>query len=410
MRYLFASAQIPGHLDWGGYLATARELRRRGHAILWVTGQAMAPVMERAGIDCHVLSETGWRWPPPPPLQPTPGMDPATLRTQRALRALDQWLDEPRVAQATTELIAVGRTFRPDVVVSEVFLSAAGLAAEALDTPFVIAGWPAMQPKVSSGNEDVVTEARQRLTRLCQQFGIAGRNWTEVGPPAQQSPLLHLTYWSPTWYTGVALLPQTQHVGGVTTADVSAVPPWPVDNPWVFITLGTSFGQDANFFVAAAHAAVELGCLPILALGNQFTAAQEATLRDQLPAESILEQRIDLGAVLPQIAAAIHHGGAGVTHALVTHGVPQIIVPHAADQIHQAQGVTRSRAGLHLPAQQATIDALVASLAQTLPDLAPLRAGAQSLRTEFAELGGVTTAANLLEQIANKQSAMATTK
>ncbi len=399
MRYLFVSAQIPGHLDWGGYLATAVELRRRGHAVLWATGEAMTPVLARAGIDSHVLGETGWRWPPPPPLQPAPGMELATLRSQRALRALDQWLDEPRVAQATAELIAVGRTFQPHVVVSEVFLSAAGLAAEALDTPLVIAGWPAMQPKVTSGNESVVSEARQRLTRLCVRFGIAGRNWTEVGPPAQQSSSLHLTYWSPRWYAGVALLPQTQHVGGVASAAASAAPTWPDEKPWVFITLGTSFGQDANFFVAAAHAAAELGCLPILALGGQFTAVQEAALRDQLPTESIIEQRIDLGAVLPQVAAAIHHGGAGVTHALVTQGVPQIIVPHAADQIHQAQGVARSGAGLHLPAQQATIAALVDGLAQTLPDLSTLRAGAQTLQAEFAELGGVATAANLLEQV-----------
>ncbi len=401
MRYLFASAPMPGHLDWGGYLATAVELRRRGHTVLWATGEVMAPVLTRAGIDCHVLAETGWRWPPPPPLPPRPGMDPATLRNQRALRALDQWLDEPRVAQATEELIAVGRTFQPDGVVSEVFLSAAGLAAEALGQPFVVAGWPAMQPKVTGDNEGVVAEARQRLARLCRRLEIAGSNWTAAGPPAQQSPWLHLTYWSPRWYAGVELLPQTQHVGGtVATAAGVTAPTW-AEQPAVFITLGTSFGQDANFFVAAAWAAAEMGCLPILALGGQFTPEQEMALRNQLPKKSIIEQRINLDAVLPYVAAAIHHGGAGVTHALVTHGVPQIIVPHAADQIHQAQGVTRSGAGLHLPAQQATIDALVNGLAQTLPDLSAVRAGAQTLRAEFAELGGVATAAALLEQIMN---------
>ncbi len=401
MRYLFASAQLPGHLDWGGYLATAMELQRRGHTVLWATGQAMAPTLARAGIDCHVLNETGWRWPPPPPLPPTPGIDPATLRNQRAIRALDQWLDESRVAQATADLIALGRTFQPDVVVSEVFLSAAGLAAEALDRPFVVAGWPAMSPKTTGGSAEVIAEARQRLARLCTRFHLNGIHWTQSGPPAQQSSLLHLTYWSPRWYSGVDLLPQTHHVGGVAEIPASNAPPWPDDNPWIFITLGTSFGQDANFFVAAATAAVELGCLPILALGGQFTPAQEAALREQLPVESIVEQRIDLNAALPQVAAAIHHGGAGVTHALVTHAVPQIIVPHAADQIHQAQGLTRSGAGLHLPAQQATIDALIDGLAQTLPDLSPWRAGAQQLRQEFAALGGIPTAADLLEKLTN---------
>ena len=132
MRYLFASAQLPGHLDWGGYLHTAAELQRRGHQVLWATGRAVAPFLQQAGITAHFLHETGWRWPPPPPLQPDPAIDAETLRHQRALRALDQWLEVPRVEAATGALIDIGRTFQPDVIVSEVFLSAAGLAAEAL--------------------------------------------------------------------------------------------------------------------------------------------------------------------------------------------------------------------------------------------------------------------------------------
>lgn len=399
MRILFVSAQLPGHLDWGGYLPTAVELQRRGHTVLWVTGAAMAPWLSRAGIPAHFLVETGWRWPPPPPFQPSPDMDPELVRRHRAIRALDQWLEEEKVAQATVALVAVCQNFQPDLLVSEVFLSAAGLAAEILDKPFVIAGWPATQPKATGGNESVAQEARQRLQRLCNGFGISGSNWTSTGPPAQQSSRLHITYWSPRWYSGVALLPQTSHVGGVTTLAPVGALTWPDDRPWVFITLGTSFGQDANFFVAAAQAAVELGCLPILALGGQFNPTQEAALREQLPDDAIVEQRVDLGAVLPTVAAAIHHGGAGVTHALVTHAVPQMIVPHAADQMHQAQGIVRSGAGLHLAAKDATPEALVDGLAQLLPDLSPLRIGAQALRDEFAQLGGIAMAADLLERV-----------
>jgi UDP:flavonoid glycosyltransferase YjiC (YdhE family) len=87
-----------------------------------------------------------------------------------------------------------------------------------------------------------------------------------------------------------------------------------------------------------------------------------------------------------------------VTHALVTHAVPQLIVPHAADQIHQAQGVVRSGVGHHLPAQQATVETMIDGLAELLPDLSPLRLAAQELRDEFAQLGGVATAADLVEQ------------
>ena len=399
MRFLFASAQLPGHLDWGGYLHTAVELQRRGHQVLWVTGRAVTPFLQQAGIPAHFLSETGWRWPPPPPLQPTPEIDAETLRHQRALRALDQWLEVARVEAATAELVEIGRAFQPDVMVSEVFLSAAGLAAEALGVPFVVAGWPAMPPKATGGNQAVVGAARERLAQLCAHFGLEGVNWTTSGPPAQESAQLHLTYWSPSWYKGVDLLPQTVHVGGSARPATAAAPTWDDDLPWVFITLGTSFGNDPNFFVAAARATVEMGCLPIAALAGQFTPAQESALRTALPPETVVEQSVDFSSVLPKVAAAIHHGGAGVTHALVTHGVPQIIVPHAADQMHQAQGVVRAGAGLHLAAKETTAERLVQALAQTLPDLAQLRQGADALRAEFAGLGGVTTAATLLETI-----------
>jgi UDP:flavonoid glycosyltransferase YjiC (YdhE family) len=162
--------------------------------------------------------------------------------------------------------------------------------------------------------------------------------------------------------------------------------------------LGTSFSNDPNFFINAAHAAVQLGCLPILVLGGQLPAAALETMRGRLPAQKIVTERVDFAAVLPNVAAAIHHGGAGTTHALLTHAVPQIIVPHAADQMHQAQGVVRSGVGVHVPAREATIDRLAAVLAQVLPDLSPYRAKTQALRDEFARLGGVQRAAELLEQ------------
>lgn len=402
MRFLFISAQLPGHLDWGGYLATAAELVRRGHEARWASGEEVAPLVAQSGVPFHPLAETGWRWPPPPPLQPSPELDAATVRRLRAERALDQWLDVARVTPASSELIALGRRFRPDVVVSEMFASAAGIAAEALGVPLVVAGWPALQPKVADSDNDLVAEARSRLHRLLAYFALHGQNWTSEGAPALLSPHLHLTYWSPGWYRGLSLLPQTVHVGGQAPPP-SSPPPWPDRDPWVLITLGTSFGNDPNFFINAAHAAVQLGCLPILALGGQLPAAALETMRGRLPAQKIITDRIDFAAVLPNVAAAIHHGGAGTTHALITHAVPQIIVPHAADQMHQAQGIVRSGAGVHVPAREATIDRLAAALAQVLPDLSPYRDKTQVLRDEFAALGGVPRAADLLEQVARYQ-------
>ncbi|MNS75233.1 L-noviosyl transferase [compost metagenome] len=40
--------------------------------------------------------------------------------------------------------------------------------------------------------------------------------------------------------------------------------------------------------------------------------------------------------LLPRVAAAIHHGGAGTTHAAAAAGVPSIVLPFAGDQFFWA--------------------------------------------------------------------------
>jgi len=398
MRILCCSAQLPGHLDWGGYLLTAAELQRRGHPVLWASGAAVREAVVQAGVAFQGLTETGWRWPPPPPLPaPTTPADPV-WQAQRAMRALDQWLDEARVADAVAELLAVAKEFRPDVIVTETFVAAAGIVAGCLAVPLVVAGWPAIRPG-GGAHATLVPTARGRLDRLLARFGAQGTFWTQSGPPALLSPRLHLTYWSPSWYAGVPLQPQTQHVGGSTAGNkpIDATLPSAEEQPWALITLGTSFNDDPAFFVAAAHAAKSLGCLPIVVLGRSAAAASVEQWAGRLPRTAVVRARVEFDAVLPATAVAIHHGGAGTTHALVTHGVPQIVVPHAADQIHQALGVTRSGVGVHIAAKQVTVDTLAAALATLLPDFSDCRRRAQAVQAEFAALGGAARAADLIE-------------
>lgn len=406
MRILCVSAPMPGHLDWGGYLPTAVALQRRGHEILWASGAAVQPLLARAGVPQHVLQETGWRWPPPPPIQRRAGMDPHAMQRLRAERGLDQWLDVGRVRAAVVELQAVVEAFAPDCLVSEAFVSAAALVAEMADVPFVVAGWPGIQWSVSGPSQPVVALARQRLQTLCDAFHVSGINWTDSGPPALLSPHLHITYWSPSWYGDMALLPQTHHVGGTIEDDAPAktdavgLPAGRIaQRPLVLVTLGTSFADDPNFFVAAARAIDQSGAQPLLVLGGFCPAEGVAEFRRGLPETTLVTPHVDFAEVLPQVAAAVHHGGAGTTHALVVHGVPQIIVPHAADQMHQAHGVVRSGVGVFMPPREVTVARLAEALRALLPAAATARQRASELRREFAALGGISAAADLLEAV-----------
>jgi UDP:flavonoid glycosyltransferase YjiC (YdhE family) len=399
MRYLFVSAQLTGHLDWGGYLATAAALQSRKHAVMWASGATVAAQVTAAGVPFAALAETGWRWPPPPPLTRPDDMPESAWRRVRGERALDQWLDPQRVETAVDALAAVAETVQPDVIVSEMFVAAAGLIAERVGKPLIVAGWPAVAPRSSAG--DALTQtARARLDRLLVATGCRGVNFTQTGPPALRSPHLHLTFWCERWYAGLPLLPQTRHAGArpldPLPADGSL--PSPGERPWVVITLGTTFNHDPAFFIAAAHAADRLGCLPILLLGRAPDPTGADGWLTRLPGAAIVRGHTDFRTLLPYAAAAIHHGGAGTTHALARAALPQIVVPHAADQIHQAQGLMRTGAGLHIPPKEVTVERLATALAAILPDLAPVRAHAVMLRDELVALGGTEAAVAMLEQ------------
>ena len=412
MRILAASAQLPGHLDWGGYLDTAVELARRGHQVWWASGDAVRSPIERTGLAFHQLTETGWRWPPPPPLTMPPDMDAETQQRLRAERALDQWLDVDRVSRAVTELLAAGQAFQPDLVLGENFMSAAAIVAERLDVPFAVVGWPAYQAEISDATVVISEMARERLDAILQKFGASGTNWTRSGPPALLSPHLHLTFWCPRWYSSLSFLPQTVHVGGRAKAppQLDAQDPSAqllnleaiADLPWVLITLGTSFQLDPNFFIAASHAAERVGALPLVVLGGQWPPAELQRLRTGLARSAVVLGRVEFAAVLPAVGAAIHHGGAGTTHALARHGVPQIVVPHAADQMHQAHGVTRSQVGVGIRPQHVTIDALAQLLTEMLTEDSAYQQNALALQKEMATLGGISRAADLLEAIVQK--------
>ena len=227
---------------------------------------------------------------------------------------------------------------------------------------------------------------------------MTGLNFVPHGPPALRSPHLHVSFWCPTWYQGAALAGQTRLAGGrpLVGSAPDATLPDPDDRPWVFITLGTSFNQDPAFFAAATQAVMALDGVPIVALGGLQSGPSAS---DSFAPGTILRERVRFEEVLPFAAAAIHHGGAGTTHALARAGVPQIVVPHAGDQLYQARGVERSGVGMHVPPAQATRERMEAALAAVLPDLSPYRARAAALQAELASLGGVATAATWIERV-----------
>jgi UDP:flavonoid glycosyltransferase YjiC (YdhE family) len=359
-----------------------------------------------AGLPFAPVRRTGWLWPPPPApdLSAIPPQEAVMLRYRRAL---DTWLSEDLVSEGVAALLELAaQTGAPDVIAADPFLPAAALAAEALAVPLAVCGWPAQRTldaeRLFPVQQTLGSDSQVRIARLLEQFGLAGVNFSRGPTPAVLSPHLHLCYFTPGWYAADSdtLLPQNVCVGGMPSAPQGDPPPWlaaiPADTPLALVTLGSAFTGDLGFFSWAAQAAAHAGLLPVVVIGtNRVAPADKAALIAALPPGTRLLNWVDFDHLLPRVRLAIHHGGMGTTHAAVVHGIPQIVVPHAADQRGQARRVAQAKIGLNLTAHDVRGGALLAG-ARALLDDARVQANVRRLADEMAALGGPPRAAAAL--------------
>jgi UDP:flavonoid glycosyltransferase YjiC (YdhE family) len=102
--------------------------------------------------------------------------------------------------------------------------------------------------------------------------------------------------------------------------------------------------------------------------------------------------------LLPQMAAVVHHGGAGTTAAGLRACVPSIVMPLAGDQHAWAGRVTALGVGLRYASlNRLTVDGLMKAIDATVNDQA-LRARAVALGEKIRAEDGVGRAVALIER------------
>jgi sterol 3beta-glucosyltransferase len=99
-----------------------------------------------------------------------------------------------------------------------------------------------------------------------------------------------------------------------------------------------------------------------------------------LPDEVFKLESIPHDWLFPQVAAVVHHGGAGTTAAVLRAGVPSIIVPFFGDQPFWGQRVAQLGVGSKpIPKKQLTVERLVATIEMAVSN--------QEMRDRSAALG-----------------------
>jgi len=101
--------------------------------------------------------------------------------------------------------------------------------------------------------------------------------------------------------------------------------------------------------------------------------------------------------LFPQVAAVVHHGGAGTTAAGLRAGCPTIICPFGLDQPFWGRRVAELGAGVPpIPQKHLTSDSL-ANAIRTVTSEASFRNAAEKLATQIRAEDGVANAIEMLE-------------
>ncbi|MCK2244430.1 MULTISPECIES: glycosyltransferase [unclassified Crossiella] len=150
--------------------------------------------------------------------------------------------------------------------------------------------------------------------------------------------------------------------------------------PLVYLTLGTAFATTELL----RQCLYGLATLPVDVLVTTGPAVPAAAL-GAVPGNVRVESWVAQQDLLPRADLVVHHGGSGTMLGAFQAGLPQLLLPRAADQFGNAEAVLTAGAGARLLPDDVTSQAVAALAESLLADPAP-RAAARRIAAEIGAM------------------------
>jgi UDP:flavonoid glycosyltransferase YjiC (YdhE family) len=388
MRVLFSSAGMIGHVNPMVPLADA--VRSRGHELRWAVGPESCERVEQAGLaavpagltQAERLAEFWRRHAGVRELPPE----------QRPDVMFSKLFGEVSVPAALPALLELAKSWRPELVVHDTAELAAPIAAAAIGVPHVAHSFGALLPEI----------------RLCRAADEVAPLWREQGleprPHAGAYDHLYLDI-----YPSSLQPPGGDHVGarqqlrpvafaGATDGEASGDFLKGLPRPLVYLTFGTVF-DDVEAFRAALEGIAALDVGVVATVGPNVDPAAVGPQ----PGKVLVERYIPQTRLLPACAVVVSHAGSGTFLAALALGIPQLCLPHAADQFLNAAAVERAGAGLAIAPGEVDAGAVEAAVRRLL-DEPGFRESARRVADEIAVMPSPDDVAGVLETMARSAS------
>ena len=170
--------------------------------------------------------------------------------------------------------------------------------------------------------------------------------------------------------------------------------PWDklTDKPLIYASMGTLQNQLTDVFQSIASACDRLDAQLVISLGGASVESLPA-----LPGNPLVVSYAPQLALLERASVAITHAGMNTALECLTYGVPMVAIPVTNDQPGVAARIAWIGAGEIVPLHKLTAKRLHEALKLVLTQES-YRQNALRLKQAIAASGGVTQAADIIEQ------------
>ena len=382
MRILFTFAGGTGHFLPMAPIAQAAE--RAGHtvAVAHRDDELVTATVRAEGLDSFTVDAARVLY---PGITPILELDRAGAESN----ARDSFATSIAV-ERVPGLLELIRTWKPDLVVRDEMDYGSAIATE-------VAGLPqAVVLVIAAGGMVRADLLAEPLDALRAQYGLPpDPQLHRLGRDLVLAPL-PLPFRDPAnpLPPGAQPLRSTAAPAPAGT-DLGDLPLRVPGRPTVYFTLGTEFNtQSGDLFPRALAALGQLPAHLVVTVGRQLDPARFGPQ----PAHVHLRRYVPQSLLLPHCDVVVSHGGSGSVAAALEYGVPLVLLPLGADQLHNAERCTALGIGVALDAVRATPEQIRAAVEQVLTDPAYRRA-AERLRAENASRPDATEGVRLMEEL-----------
>jgi UDP:flavonoid glycosyltransferase YjiC (YdhE family) len=293
----------------------------------------------------------------------------------------------------TSDVLRIGETWQPDVVVRDSADYGGCIAAEMLGIPHAAHEGAAFIASTMS----IVAEPR---ADLCGATGL---------PPDPELRMLErylvLSPFPPALDGSAGVARSTRHFYRATPFDRSGdegAPEWPLpvpDAPLVYATLGTAVNTRTEILSIFIEALRDAHVNLVVTVGRNRNPDQFGPQ----PPHVRIERYIPQSLLFPRCDLVISHGGSNTMLAALAHGIPQVMVPITADQPDNAERCTAAGVARMVPLAEATAASIREAALAVLAD-PTYRLAAERTRDQMAALPGTDRVLALLERLARDKT------